>query len=90
MQIYIGMILLFLFQKIPLFRSIGQVLRPKTAAESDINIQEPQEIPIPNVSVRWPTVEDSKLRDISPTRNNAEYQTKSKNQQSRASSNHFH
>ena len=80
----------FCFRTFHFFCSIGLVLRPETAAASDINIEEPHEIPIPNISARWPTVEDTMLRDNSPTRNNADYQTKSKTQHLRAFSNHFH
>ena len=79
----------FCFRTFHFFCSIGLVLRPETAAESDINIEEPHEIPIPNISARWPTVEDTMLRDNSPTRNNADYQTNSKTKHSRASFNIF-
>ena len=80
---------LFLFQNIPPYRGIGKVLRPKSAAESDVKIQKPHEIPIPDIYVRRPTVPDTKLMDNSSTSNNAHDQTNSRTEQSRAAFSRF-
>lgn len=68
----------------PPYRGIGKALRPKSAAESDINLQKHHELPIPNIYVRRPTVPDTGLIDNSSTSNNANDQTKSKTEQTRA------
>ena len=80
---------LSLFQNIPPYRGIGKVLRPKSAAESDIKIQKPHEIPIPDIYVRRPTVPNTKLMDNSSTNNNANDQTNSRTEQSRAAFSRF-